>query len=121
MDDEIDIQDLAADEIRELLSMEGSELDEQQAAALSLYPAKPQFVEPQDQCRISSPAARAGYVLDPVALPQPVGIAEGRDAALGRQPSTAEHDYRSFPDLGLFRHTCTSASSPIVQATPDIG
>ena len=37
MDDEIDIQDLAADEIRELLSMEGSELDEQQAAALKLF------------------------------------------------------------------------------------
>ncbi|NLX99672.1 MAG: hypothetical protein GXY83_26550 [Rhodopirellula sp.] len=37
MDDEIDIQDLAADEIRELLSMEGSELDEQQAAALKTF------------------------------------------------------------------------------------
>ena len=37
MDDEIDIQDLAADEIRELLSMEGSELDEQQAAALKQF------------------------------------------------------------------------------------
>lgn len=37
MDDEIDIQDLAADEIRELLSMEGSELDEQQAAARKTF------------------------------------------------------------------------------------
>ena len=37
MDDEIDIQDLAADEIRELLLMEGSELDEQQAAALKMF------------------------------------------------------------------------------------
>ena len=34
MDDEIRIQDLADDEIRELLLEEGSELDEQQAAAL---------------------------------------------------------------------------------------
>ena len=33
MDDEIRIQDLAADEIRELLLEEGSELDEEQAAA----------------------------------------------------------------------------------------
>jgi hypothetical protein len=37
MDAEIEIQDLAADEIRELLSMEGSELDEQQAAALKMF------------------------------------------------------------------------------------
>ena len=37
MDEEIEIQDLAADEIRELLSMEGSELDEQQAAALKMF------------------------------------------------------------------------------------
>ncbi len=37
MDDEIEIQDLAADEIRELLSLEGSELDEQQAAALKTF------------------------------------------------------------------------------------
>jgi len=37
MDDEIDIQDLAADEIRELLLEEGSELDEQQAAALKQF------------------------------------------------------------------------------------
>ena len=34
MDDEIQIQDLAADEIRDLLLEEGSELDERQAAAL---------------------------------------------------------------------------------------
>jgi hypothetical protein len=37
MDDEIRIQDLAADEIRELLLEEGSELDEQQAAALKQF------------------------------------------------------------------------------------
>ena len=37
MDDEIEIQDLAADEIRELLLEEGSELDEQQAAALKQF------------------------------------------------------------------------------------
>lgn len=37
MDDEIRIQDLAADEIRELLLEEGSELDEQQAAALKMF------------------------------------------------------------------------------------
>jgi hypothetical protein len=39
MDDEIeiDIQDLAADEIRDLLLEEGSELDEQQAAALKQF------------------------------------------------------------------------------------
>jgi len=37
MDDEIDIQDLAAEEIRELLLEEGSELDEQQAAALKQF------------------------------------------------------------------------------------
>ena len=37
MDDEIEIQDLAADEIRELLMLEGSELDEQQAAALKQF------------------------------------------------------------------------------------
>jgi hypothetical protein len=37
MDDEIQIQDLATDEIRELLLEEGSELDEQQAAALKQF------------------------------------------------------------------------------------
>ena len=37
MDDEIRIQDLAADEIRELLLEEGSELDEQQAAAVKKF------------------------------------------------------------------------------------
>ena len=37
MDDEIDIQDLAADEIRELLLMEGSEVDEHQAAAIKQF------------------------------------------------------------------------------------
>jgi hypothetical protein len=37
MDDEIRIQDLAADEIRELLLEEDSELDEQQAAALKQF------------------------------------------------------------------------------------
>ncbi len=37
MDDEIRIQDLAADEIRELLLEEGRELDEQQAAALKQF------------------------------------------------------------------------------------
>jgi len=37
MDDEIDIQDLAADEIRELLLEEGSEVDEHQAAALKMF------------------------------------------------------------------------------------
>jgi hypothetical protein len=37
MDDEIDIQDLADDEIRELLMLEGSELDEQQAAAIKPF------------------------------------------------------------------------------------
>jgi len=37
MDDEIDIRDLAADEIRELLLEEGSELDEQQAASLKMF------------------------------------------------------------------------------------
>lgn len=37
MDDEIDIQDLAADEIRELLLMEGSEVDEEQAAAIKQF------------------------------------------------------------------------------------
>ena len=40
MDDEIHIQDLAADEIRELLLDEGSELDEQQAAALKEFIAE---------------------------------------------------------------------------------
>ena len=37
MDDEIDIQDLAADEIRELLLEEGSEVDEEQAAAIKQF------------------------------------------------------------------------------------
>jgi len=37
MDDEIRIQDLAADEIRDLLLEEGSELDEQQAAAVKKF------------------------------------------------------------------------------------
>jgi len=37
MFDTIRIQDLAADEIRELLTEEGSELDEQQAAALQEF------------------------------------------------------------------------------------
>ena len=37
MDDEIRIQDLAADEIRELLLEEGSALNEQQAAALKQF------------------------------------------------------------------------------------
>lgn len=39
MDDEIEIeiQDLATDEIRELLLEEGSELDERQAAALKIF------------------------------------------------------------------------------------
>ena len=37
MDDEIHIEDLANDEIRELLLEEGSELDEQQAAALKEF------------------------------------------------------------------------------------
>jgi hypothetical protein len=37
MDDEIEIQDLAADEIRELLLVDGSELSEQQAAALKHF------------------------------------------------------------------------------------
>ena len=40
MDDEIRIQDLAADEIRELLLDEGSQLDEQQAAALKEFIAE---------------------------------------------------------------------------------
>jgi len=35
--DEIDIQDLAADEIRELLLEEGSEVDEEQAAAIKQF------------------------------------------------------------------------------------
>ncbi len=37
MDDEIRIQDLTADEIRDLLLEEGSELDEEQAAALKQF------------------------------------------------------------------------------------
>ncbi len=37
MDDEIEIQDLAAEEIRELLLEGGSELDEQQAVALKQF------------------------------------------------------------------------------------
>ena len=37
MDDEIRIQDLAADEIRELLLEEGSKLDEEQAAAVKEF------------------------------------------------------------------------------------
>ena len=37
MDDEIRLQDLAADEIRDLLLEEGSELDEQQAAAVKKF------------------------------------------------------------------------------------
>ncbi len=37
MDDEIEIQDLAANEIRELLLEEGSELDAQQAEALKQF------------------------------------------------------------------------------------
>lgn len=37
MDDEIEIQDLATDEIRELLLEEGSELDEHQAVALKEF------------------------------------------------------------------------------------
>ena len=37
MDDEIRIQDLAADEIRELLLEEGSDLDDQQAADLKTF------------------------------------------------------------------------------------
>ena len=37
MDDEIDIQDLAAYEIRELLLEEGSQVDEEQAAALKQF------------------------------------------------------------------------------------
>ena len=37
MDDEIDIQDLAAEEIRELLLEEGSEVDEEQAAAIKQF------------------------------------------------------------------------------------
>jgi hypothetical protein len=40
MDDEIRIQDLATDEIRELLLEEGSELDEEQAAALKEFIAE---------------------------------------------------------------------------------
>ena len=40
MSDTIRIQDLAADEIRELLTEEGSELDEQQAAALQQFIAE---------------------------------------------------------------------------------
>jgi hypothetical protein len=40
MDDEIRIQDLADDEIRELLLEEGSELDEEQAAALKEFIAE---------------------------------------------------------------------------------
>ncbi len=37
VDDEIRIQDLAADEIRDLLLEEGAELNEQQAAALKQF------------------------------------------------------------------------------------
>ena len=37
MDDEIDIRDLAADELRELLLEEGRELDEEQAAAIKQF------------------------------------------------------------------------------------
>ena len=37
MDDEIDIQDLADDEIRELLLEKGSEVDEHQAAAIKQF------------------------------------------------------------------------------------
>lgn len=40
MSDAIRIQDLAADEIRELLLEEGSELDAQQAAALQAFVAE---------------------------------------------------------------------------------
>ena len=40
MDNEIRIQDLGADEIRELLHEEGSEVDEQQAAALKEFIAE---------------------------------------------------------------------------------
>ena len=40
MSDTIRIQDLAADEIRELLTEEGRELDEQQAAALQEFIAE---------------------------------------------------------------------------------
>ena len=40
MSDTIRIQDLAADEIRELLTEEGSELDERQAAALQEFIAE---------------------------------------------------------------------------------
>ena len=40
MDDEIRIQDLAADEIRDLLLEEGREVDEQQAAALKDFIAE---------------------------------------------------------------------------------
>jgi hypothetical protein len=40
MDDEVRIQDLAADEIRDLLLEEGSALDEQQAAALKEFIAE---------------------------------------------------------------------------------
>ena len=37
MNDEVDIQDSAADEIRELLLEEGSEVDEEQAAAIKQF------------------------------------------------------------------------------------
>ena len=37
MDDEIEIQDLAAEEIRQLLLEEGSELDEHQTVALKEF------------------------------------------------------------------------------------
>lgn len=71
-----------------------------------LYPVEPQFVEPQDESRVSSPAAGTGYVLDAVVLPQAVGIAEGGDATFGGQPRAAKHDYRFFPRRVLFGHSC---------------
>jgi len=48
MDDEIDIQDLDAYEIRELLLDQGSEVDEEQAAALTRISHHPASARPPD-------------------------------------------------------------------------
>ena len=49
-------------------------------------------VEVEDKLRIASEALGRGDIFDAIILPQPVGVAEGGDAALGAHAGAGEDD-----------------------------